>query len=133
MTTRRSQIRGDEAGERQMSFAVELPTPVSANNLFANRKDGKGRFKTKTYENWQRTAALTIVANVPASQRIGGPVTVCIELPNECGLDIDNAIKPILDALVHSRRIDDDRHVARIEVTKNARPGDLALVLVRAA
>lgn len=115
-----------------MSFTVELPTPVSANNLFAN-VPGKGRVKTKAYENWQNVAALTVVATVRADRRIGGPVTVRIELPTKCRLDIDNAVKPILDALVHSRRIDDDRNVERVEVIKNARPGDMALVTVEAA
>lgn len=112
-------------------FTVELPTPVSANHLFANRRDG-GRIKTKVYENWQQMAAWTVKAEVRADQRVGGAVSVKIELPEECRLDADNAIKPILDALVYSQRIDDDRNVMHIEVFKNARPGDKALVTVTA-
>lgn len=115
-----------------MTFHVELPTPISANHLFANRRGGEGRIKTKAYENWQKTAALTIVAAVRADQRIGGRVSVRIELPTKCRLDADNAVKPILDALVYSRRIDDDRNVMRVEVIKDARPGDHALVTVSA-
>lgn len=115
-----------------MMFHVELPTPISANALFAN-VPGRGRVKTKAYENWQNVAAQMIVATVRADRRIGGAVSVLIELPTACRLDIDNAVKPILDALVRSQRIDDDRHVHRIEVRKNARPGDLALVTVAAA
>lgn len=114
-----------------MTFSVEILTPVSVNNLYAN-VPGVGRVKTKAYENWQKTATLTIVAEVRADRRIGGPVSVKIELPRRCLLDIDNAVKPILDALVRSRRIDDDRHVGHLEVVKNARPGDLALVIVTA-
>jgi Holliday junction resolvase RusA-like endonuclease len=43
--------------------------------------------------------------------------------------DADNRIKAILDALVDSGRIDDDRHVTTITVRKNA-PGKEALVWV---
>lgn len=113
-----------------MTFHVELPTPISANHLFAN-VPGRGRVKTKAYENWQSTAALTIVATVRADRRIGGKVAVSIELPATCRLDIDNAVKPILDALVRSRRIDDDRNVARLEVTRGG-TGDLTVVTVAA-
>ena len=115
---------------RAVTFQVELPTPISANHLFANRLGG--RTKTKAYENWQTAAALTIVSAVRADRRIGGAVSIKIDLPEKCRLDIDNAVKPILDALVRSQRIDDDRHVHRIEVRKNARPGDMALVTVAA-
>jgi len=113
-----------------MSFTVELPAPISANHLFAN-VPGRGRVKTKAYENWQSVAALTVVATVRADQRIGGRVAVRIELPAKCRLDIDNAIKPILDALVRSRRIDDDRNVARLEVSREA-AGNLTVVTVTA-
>jgi len=113
-----------------MTFHVELPTPVSANNLFFN-VPGRGRVKTKAYENWQQAATLTIMAQVRADRRIGGRVSVLIELPGKCRLDIDNAVKPILDALVRSRRIDDDRNVARLEVTKGG-PGETAVVTVAA-
>ncbi len=111
-----------------MTFSVDLPMPMSVNNLFFN-VPGRGRVKTKAYENWQQAAALTIVAAVRADQRIGGRVSVKIELPAKCRLDIDNAVKPILDALVRSRRIDDDRNVASLTVDRGAR-GDLTTVTV---
>lgn len=111
-----------------MTFTVELPTPVSANHLFAN-VPGRGRVKTKAYANWQRTATFTIIAQVRADRRIGGRVAVTIVIPSKSRLDLDNAIKPVLDALVRSRRIDDDRNVRRLEVTKGG-AGNLAVVTV---
>jgi Holliday junction resolvase RusA-like endonuclease len=46
--------------------------------------------------------------------------------------DIDNRVKPILDALVKSGRVDDDRNVAELYVRK-LRASDLVLVTVQEA
>lgn len=114
-----------------MTFVVELPMPPSLNNAFRN-VPGKGRVKTDRYAAWHRDAVIAIFAQVRADRRVPGRVCVRIDLPEACRMDIDNAIKPLLDALVASRRIDDDRHVTVLEVGK-VRPQATALVEVRAA
>jgi Holliday junction resolvase RusA-like endonuclease len=98
-------------------FIVVLPVPPSVNNSYRN-VEGKGRAKTKRYRDWRKNAVLAIYAQVRADRRVGGPIRVEIDLPRTCRLDIDNAIKPLLDALVDSRRIDDDRHVAELAVMR---------------
>ena len=61
---------------------------------------------------------MTIFAQVPAANRIGGPVAVSVALPVKMRGDVDGRLKAILDALVDSRRIDDDRHVVSVSASK---------------
>lgn len=111
-----------------MTFHVKLAPPPSVNRAFRN-VPGKGRVKTRDYRLWRRDAIVSIFAQVRADLRIGGPVVVSINLPAKMRGDIDNRVKGILDALVASNRIDDDKHVAAITVRRD-QPGDLALVTV---
>lgn len=110
-------------------FHVTLPPPPSINRAFRN-VPGKGRVKTRDYRQWRQAAAQTIVAQVRADQRIGGAVSVAINLPATMTGDIDNRIKGLLDALVASGRIDDDKHVAEITVRRDC-PGREASVAVK--
>lgn len=113
-----------------MTFVVELEPPPSANNCFINRRGGKGRVKSPAYRAWRQAAVLSIYAQVPAALRIGGPVIVYIALPAKMRGDADGRIKGILDALVDSRRIDDDRHVVSVTASKTH---DKPTTLVRVA
>lgn len=113
-----------------MTFTVLLPVPPSVNRAFRNVA-GKGRVKTRDYRQWRRNAVLSIFAQVTASRRIGGRVRITINLPSKTKGDIDNRIKGLLDALVDSRRIDDDKNVAQITVRRDY-PGDLAAIIVAA-
>jgi Holliday junction resolvase RusA-like endonuclease len=63
--------------------------------------------------------------------RIAGPVAVAILLPRKMRGDIDNRIKPILDALVGSCRIDDDRNVAKVTASKCLEGRKLVFVSVQ--
>lgn len=112
-------------------FDVELPLPPSLNGAYANVA-GVGRVKVSTYRNWQANAVKMIVASVPAPKRIAGPISVSILLPSAMRGDCDNRIKPILDALVASGRIDDDRNVVKVSASKELQGKALALVSVRA-
>lgn len=111
-------------------FHVQLRPPPSVNNAFRNVAS-KGRVKTQDYRDWRKYAVLSIYAQVRADRRIGGNVAVAISLPAKMRGDADNRIKGLLDALVASRRIDDDKHVTTITVRKNA-PEKLALIWVDA-
>lgn len=111
-------------------FHLKLAPPPSVNRAFRNVA-GKGRVKTRDYRTWRRDAVLTIYEQVPATKRIGGAVAVTINLPAGLQGDIDNRIKGILDALVASQRIDDDKHVSAITVRRNA-PDKCALIWVEA-
>lgn len=98
-------------------FSVEIPLPPSLNNAFFNRKQG-GRVKTPAYKKWCNEAGWTIRAFVPADASIKGPFRISINLPRTMNGDIDNRVKGIVDALVVSGRIDDDRHMEELHVRR---------------
>ena len=113
-------------------FDVELPLALSLNGAYAN-VSGVGRVKVSTYRKWQDAAVALIRVSVPAARKIGGAVNVHILLPSKMAGDADNRIKPVLDALVKSGRIDDDRNVQWVSARKCLPGKDNALVKVEAA
>jgi Holliday junction resolvase RusA-like endonuclease len=113
-----------------MSFTVELLPPPSLNNAFVNGK--RGRFKSREYKTWCAYACAAIKGRVPSKDRIGGKFCVAINLPQKMRGDIDNRVKGILDALVASTRIDDDKHMDELHVCRRAEQ-EFAVVIVRAA
>ncbi len=123
-------------------FDVEIPMPPSLNGAYENlrphrsKKTGKmvtGRRKTNSYDAWQTAAAAIITVSIPIAKRIAGQVNVHILLPLKMRGDCDNRIKPVLDALVKSGRIDDDRNIQWVSARKCLPGNDNALVKVEAA
>lgn len=102
-----------------MTFSLVLPLPPSANASYRNVA-GKGRAKTKTYRDWRTNAVKSIWAQVRADRRVAGKCVISVKIPVKCRLDLDNTLKPIIDALVQSRRIDDDRNVWEIHAQRAA-------------
>lgn len=96
--------------------SVILPYPPSLNNAFIGRTGG-GRFKSKRYSKWQSDAIILIRAAKMGLFKT--PVTVRIKIapPDRIQRDIDNHIKPVLDALVKAGVLADDNSliVRRIE------------------
>ena len=115
-----------------MKFDVELPLPPSLNGIYAN-KQGFGRVKVSKYRQWQDAAVEMICLAIPTAKRIAGPVNVHIQLPLKMRGDCDNRIKPILDALVKSGRVDDDRNVQWVSARKCLQGKDNVLVRVEVA
>lgn len=111
-------------------FTVEIPTPPSLNNIYVNA--GKKRIKSDEYAAWKREAAWTIAAQVPAALAIRGPIHVRLELPRDLAGDCDNRIKPALDSLVASGRIDDDRNVELV-MAHRCRDDDKSILIVWSA
>lgn len=102
-----------------MMAKFNLPLPPSLNNIFFNKPHG-GRAKTTDYKNWLDTAAWEIRGQRVAVFR--GDVRVCIVIgrPNKTS-DIDNRIKPVLDAMQKAGVISNDKAVVDIR----ARWGDV--------
>ena len=91
--------------------------PPAANNIYTERRDGKGRVKTEEYKRWRALAATSMHEQLP---RFGSkePVQVTIATSMNRQGDVDNIIKPLLDALKVARVIGDDRYVDRIEAQR---------------
>ena len=89
--------------------------------------------KVSSYRKWQDAAVAMIRVSIPTAKRIAGPVNVHIQLPSKMRGDCDNRIKPILDALTKSGRIDDDRKVQWVSARKCLTGKDNVLVRVEVA
>lgn len=78
-----------------------LPLPPSANKLWINRSNGSGRSVTKAYERWRAEAAWRLRLQwrgPPLRCSLG--IIVEFDRPltgQKC--DVDNRVKPLLDAL----------------------------------
>lgn len=86
---------------------LSLPMPPSANDLFKNRP-GKGRVKTRVYDDWLGHAGWVLKAQRP--HKISGPfLTVHSFERTSAQADVDNRIKAVHDLLVKHAVTDDDR------------------------
>lgn len=95
-----------------MSFEIVLPLPPSANNIYENA--GKGRRISDAYAAWRAAAVSMIKRNVPMGDAVIGKFEVRITVPAKMQGDIDNRIKPVVDALVKSNRVLDDHNLWRV-------------------
>lgn len=112
-----------------MSFTIDLLPPPSINNAFIN-VPMRGRAKSKEYSKWCVYAKAAIKVGVPEAEAIVGKFIVAINLPRKMRGDIDNRVKGILDALVTSGRIQDDRHMEELHVCRRA-DREFATIIVR--
>lgn len=87
-------------------IVLDLPFPPSANNMHTVIRGRK--IASKAYRAWKEEAAWA--AKLAKADPIHGPVEVAIEIvaPDRRRRDCDNAIKPVLDALVSANLIDGD-------------------------
>jgi Holliday junction resolvase RusA-like endonuclease len=115
---------------------VELPPPPSVNNLFRN-VPGVGRVKSSEYKAWLALAAPLLARLRPPPAY---PCGVNLAVVGGPGLsrrrDIDNLVKPVLDAAVAAGVLaaDDLGHVALVEVRLfRPPPGRPAFVAVSVA
>jgi len=122
---------GTLQGEVVDAVRIILPVPPSVNTMYFN-VPGRGRVKTKEYSLWRTAAVAMIQAQTLREKRIEGHISIRIILPAKMRGDLDNRIKPLLDALVESKKIDDDRNVQSIIITKTRKEDD-CLVFVEKA
>lgn len=88
-------------------IVLSLPTPPSANNLFFNRRGGKGRSRSPEYLNWQVQAGWQV--KLARQSPIHGPVRVSIVVQENARRDLDSYCKALVDLLVAHKLIPDDR------------------------
>ena len=96
-----------------MNVSLDLPPPISTNNLFAN--SGRRRVKTPEYAAWRRDAVVLLLLQRPLPQ-MDGPVRLHFavgEVGVSAAMDGDNTFKALTDALVGAGVIKDDtrKHV----------------------
>lgn len=109
-----SGVRQYAGASAPVCTTLTIPVPPSVNKLFANRAGG--RFKTREYKDWLSEAAWMIREQLP--DPVPGRIVVLISAERESlSADIDNRVKAILDLLVKSKVIDDDRFVTGVAVS----------------
>lgn len=90
---------------------ILLIKPFSINKAWAGR-----RFKTPEYKAWREEALLHLRGHPYAPS---GEIEVHIKFYlKRMTSDVDNCIKPFLDALTDSQRIKDDRYIMKLTVEK---------------
>lgn len=94
-----------------------LPLPPSLNNAYGNRKDGRGRYPTKTLIQWKTEAGWLVQAS--EKRRIVGPYRIAISVPEKMPGDLDNRPKAILDLLVEHGVTPDDRFAYSVAVSRS--------------
>ena len=108
--------------------AIVLPMPVSVNRA---RVPSRGRLiSSSEYRDWKTAAAWRVrVSGVRASAY---PVAVEIEVhTTNARRDVDNVVKPCLDALVAGGALDDDNIAHVSAITVRARRAHTESVTVR--
>lgn len=96
-------------------MTFNLPWPPSANHMFVNA--GKRRFRGKQY-----VAFVGMVANIVEREKIVSmgskrlAIAIWLHAPNRRKVDIDNRVKPVLDALQRAGVYDDDSQVDELHI-----------------
>ena len=98
-------------------FLLRLPIPPSVNEMYYNRKGGKGRGRIKTakYRKWIAEADKWYLEQKKNIQRVTGPYELSIKLPKIRG-DLSNRIKIAEDYLVSREITSDDRYNRKISI-----------------
>lgn len=117
-------------------YAVDLPGPISVNNLFEHRvktRSGeriKGRRATPHYLDWRRRCGQMIIAQ---GQRpaLTGPVSLIFTLGEaSCSprIDSDNCLKAYIDVLVTQGVLPDDNRGIVRHLSLTWQPGERCCV-----
>ena len=117
---------------RRETVTITLPWPPTVNHMHINVI--KGRIRSKGY-----IAFCGLVAHIVEREKIASmgskrlSVAICLHGPNKRSFDIDNRVKPILDALQRAGVFDDDEQVDSLAVTRGAIvKGGLCVVRIEA-
>lgn len=100
-------------GTVQMKF--EITTPPSTNELYSNAPK-VGRIKTQKYKAWISTISGELLIQRVKPQK--SPVSIHVTVPKNNRRDLDNYLKPILDAMSGFKVIEGDtmKHVQHITI-----------------
>lgn len=105
-------------------FRTTLPVPPSTNNLYVNGRGGR-RFKSPRYKAWLKECALhfrTLKYYHCFDKKDKAKRCIILDVPINYQRDLDNVIKPTLDALKQSAMIPDDRWVNEIHAYRATPP-----------
>ena len=106
--------------------SVHLDTPPSTNRIW--QPGPRGMFRTAEYKTWRTAAGVEVMASRKNGLKFSEPVDVVIIARRHNKLaDVDNLIKPTLDALQFGQLIENDNQVACV-TARWAKDHDLAVM-----
>lgn len=89
-----------------------IDMPPSLNGIFTNRRGG--RAKTTAYKRWKDVASWQVKLQHDGDP-LEGPASVTMSMPRpRSNADIDNRIKPVLDALEAGGALGNDKQVTSV-------------------
>jgi len=113
-----------------MTLKLDLPPTPPLNNAYANNRRTGGRYKTKRYKDWIKSAdAYYVLQACHLVPKIIVPYQCRMTFPIGHGGDIDGRAKLILDWLVRRELVIDDRHCLRLhlEINSMKKSGDVCI------
>jgi Holliday junction resolvase RusA-like endonuclease len=109
-----------QARPQPVSITVDFPFPPSSNRLWRGGVHRKGYrvFLEPNYRKWKHQAGLAVMTLRPRPQMIAGAFVAHIWLDRSCNRsgDLDNRVKPVLDAAQTFGLIEDDRNCRMVHV-----------------
>lgn len=88
-----------------------------------NRRLAPGRGRFRTSEAYRAFKSSLVAALLPVAVRFEGQVAVRLRVAVSARMDVQNVIKPVLDALEESGVLENDRQVVALNVLRRARKG----------
>ena len=113
-----------------MILTFTLPSPPTANNLFFNIQ-GRGRSRTKEYNDWLERAGWHVKTATLHSDRPEAPYKVTYIVPRSLRGDLANREKAMSDLLVKLGILKDDSLIDKLSMERADRED--VLVTVEAA
>lgn len=101
------------------SLTLDIPWPPTANHIWQHARGVN--YLSKRYKEFLSVTCLVVRQQLPVKfRRLESPVRVEIDLypPTRQRMDIDNRVKPILDALTRAGVWQDDSQVIELRVRK---------------
>lgn len=104
-------------------LCINLPTPPSANSLYATNFKTKRRFKTKEYEAWIKLAESWLLSQKPhwRGREVMGRANIHIRVPEDTRGDTSNRTKAAEDMLVRAGITSDDRNNYKVTTERDPR------------
>ena len=114
-------------------LTLDLPYPPSMNHYW--RRVGSRTLVSRRGREFQAEVCWAASEQYSLPQPLSGPLSIKVDVqaPDRRRRDLDNLLKPLLDALTHAAVWEDDSQVHRIEIAWVGEPAKPGSATVRIA
>lgn len=101
-----------------VTLKLELPAPPTINHYYGRSRNSRAFYLTKGAKIYRHEVAV-LVNNAGVRGRFGrGRIAVRVDLHLSHGGDLDNRLKPLLDALEYAEVFTNDRQIDDLRVVR---------------